>query len=155
MATIYIDLTDDEQCWNGEISLRLRDKDSLTGANMAMAIGCHEIIMTVNQAITLYDLLDEWLNGKPVLEKGAIRGRVIRAIKEMLADHKADKGRPAVEFLSRDGIAHELEEYLRIHGIRYRLSGDPEPDEETAARRRRVAAEVLKTRRANRDREGA
>jgi len=120
-----------------------------------MAIGCHEIIMTVNQAITLYDLLDEWLNGKPVLEKGAIRGRVIRAIKEMLADHKADKGRPAVEFLSRDGIARELEEYLRIHGIRYRLSGDPEPDEETAVRRRRLAAEVLKTRRANRDREGA
>jgi hypothetical protein len=139
VAAILIDLTEDETYWNGEIDVKVVDQDSLTGMNAALAIGQHEIILTVNQAITLYDMLDAWLFATPRVEVGAIRGRVAKAIEELLNDHKVRLTKGSVEFLSSSSFAFAFEQYLRNHGVRYRLAGD---DEYTAhmERRARIAA---------------
>lgn len=130
MARILIDLTEDESHWNGEIAVRVSDSDSISGDNMAFVIGDHEIVFTINQAITLFDLLDAWMHGGPLREVGAIRGRVRKAIRQLIED---TRGAPYVNKLftptySEDRFVAELEEYIRVYGgLRFRLAADAEP----------------------------
>jgi hypothetical protein len=138
MATIYIDLSEDESHWNGEINCRVLDTDTLTGANMALEVGGHEIILTVTQAITLFDLLDEWLNCGPVTELGAVRKRVKAAIEELCKDESIRLTKASNEIMSSERFAGSLGDYLRLKGLRYRLTGETEEDDFRHRRERRA-----------------
>lgn len=139
MAQTFIDLTDEERHWNGMNGVTLREHDGLTGHDMALAIGDVEIVLTITQAITLFDTLDAWVNAGPARELGAVRGRVLTALKECIKDHnlKISAGGDA---RSHEGFAHMIEEYMKMHGLRFRLTGDDERENLMARRARRTAA---------------
>lgn len=124
MPRIFIDLTEDESHWNGEIGIRIANPDDLGGHNMALAIGDHQIVLSITQAITLFDLLDGWLNAGPVREVGAIRGRVLGAVRELVKDRNGIFKRFFTPTFTEETFVHELEEYIRLQGLRFRLTGD-------------------------------
>ena len=98
-----------------------------------------KLVLSLTQAITLYDTLDAFVNAGPAREVGAVRGRVLTALKECFADHKL-KVSAGGEARSHDGLAHMIEEYMRMHGVRFRLTGDDERESFMARRARRAAA---------------
>lgn len=119
MPKLYIDLTEDERYWDGKIAVTLLDRDTLTGMNQALQIGDDiEIVASTPQFITLFDVLDGWVNGGPIKAIGDIERRVMEAIKEMLVNYsdlsKAVKSRP-------DEVAHVLYDEMKLKGLRYRL----------------------------------
>ena len=126
MPTIYVDFTGDDNAWHsGDINVVLLDRDTLRGNDPAIAIGEHELIFSVPQAITLFDLLDGWLNGGPIVDRGSIERRILEALKDAAEDFT-----PAVKAAiarSADQLARTLHEYLRLKGLRFRIAGeDPE-----------------------------
>lgn len=125
MARIFIDLTDDERHWNGEIAIEMRSPDSLGGKDAALAIGDHEIVLSISQAITLFDVLDGWLNGGPVRAIGAIERRVMEAIKETVADH-GDLVRAATIKKEPEALARAIYHNMKFKGLRFRLTDDQE-----------------------------
>lgn len=139
MAKIFFDLTDEEHHWNGETGVTLRERDGLTGHDIALALGDAEIVLSLTQAITLYDTLDAFVHAGPARELGAVRGRVLTALKECFADHKL-KVSAGGDARSHDGLAHMIEEYMRMHGVRFRLTGDEDRETFLARRARRAAA---------------
>lgn len=104
------------------------------------------MIFSVPQAITLFDLLDGWLNGGPVVDRGGIERRIHEALKDAAEDFT-----PAIKGAitrSADQLARTLHEYLRMKGLRFRLAGeDPEENPSLVRRyerfraRQRVAVE--------------
>jgi hypothetical protein len=134
MPTIYIDFTTDETQWaEGEILVQLLDRDTLRGNDPAIAIGEHEIILSVPQAITLFDLIDGWLNGGPLEEIGAIDRRISEALKDAAEDFS-----PAVRgAITKSGeqLAKTLRTYMRMRGLRFRLAGE-DPEENPSLQRR-------------------
>lgn len=146
MPRILIDFTEDETHWNGDVAARI-DADSISGGNVAIAMGEHELIFTVNQGVTLFDLLDAWLHGGPIREVGAIRGRLRVAIRQLVEDAR---GAPFAQKLftptySEDRFVATLEEYIRVFGgLRFRLSDDAEPLNDDAATAQRRSLSVVK-----------
>lgn len=137
MPKIFIDVTGDEHHWNGHIdNVAIAEPDGLSGTDMALRFGDHEIVLTVNQAITLFDVLDAWLNAGPIREVGAIRKRVHLAVRDLLQDREKEFRRLFTGTYSEEAFVREVEEYLRLHGIRYRVA-DEERAAETKRRMRR------------------
>ena len=136
MARILIDCTEDERQWNGEIDVRVVDGDSLSGTNMALVFGDHELIVTVNQAITLFDRLDDWMNNKPLNAFGAVRGRVKYAIEEMSKDRKGIFDQMfKTKFYSEEQFISEFMDYIKMSGLRFREVGE---DPLIGARKRQI-----------------
>ena len=122
MPKLFIDLTEDEQWWNGKIDVRFLHRDTLTGTNEAICIGNEiEIVLSTPQAVTLFDVLDGWLNRGPITAIGDIERRIIDAIKTTVEEHgesvRAMKSRP-------EELAHVLYEHMKIKGLRFRLKGE-------------------------------
>lgn len=139
MARIFIDLRDAESHWNGETGVQIADQDSLDGCDMSICAGDAEIVLTINQAITLFDTLDAFVNAGPIRELGAVRLRVQSAIKETLDDYNIRLTRKSQEIVSTDGFTRMLEESLRLKGVRWRLTGDQEYEDHLMRRARRAA----------------
>lgn len=138
MPKIFIDVTGDETHWNGHIDhVAVMEPDGLSGTDMALRFGDHEIVLTVNQAITLFDVLDAWVNAGPIREVGAIRKRVHSAVRDLLQDRQKEFRRLFTGTYSEEAFVREVEEYLRIHGIRYRLAEEANGDETRVRRARR------------------
>lgn len=135
MARIFIDLTDDESHWNGEIAVQIVDRDSLSGTDMALAIGSHEIVLTVSQAVTLFDKLDQWMNAGALREVGGVRRRVHEAIRALVEDRKGVFGKLFGATFTQETFVHEVEEYLRMNGLRFRMTTE-EPAFGSPPRRR-------------------
>ena len=119
MPKLFIDLTDDEQHWNGKISVLVAAHDTLTGVNHGLMIGDEiEVVLSTPQAITLFDVLDGWLNGCPVKAIGDIERRIMAAIKTTIEDQsesvRSMKSRP-------EEFAHVLYDNMKIKGLRFRL----------------------------------
>jgi hypothetical protein len=136
MGRIFIDLTEDESHWNGRIDISLVDSDGLTGENQAIRIGDHEIILTIPQLVTLFDLLDGWMNGAPLTNLGEIDRRISVALKQTCSDLGG-----AVRMMNENptGLAHYLKQELQMAGLRFRVKED-EPLFPKRAYRRRTAA---------------
>ena len=124
MARIFIDLTEDETHWNGEIEVQIIDRDGLSGTDMALAIGHHQIVLTISQAVTLYDLLDGWMHSGGRMEVGAVRRRVHEAVRGLIADRKGVLGRLFTPTFTEESFVREIEEYLRLNGLRFRITGE-------------------------------
>lgn len=139
MARIFIDVTDEERHWDGVTGVTLREHDGLSGHDMALAIGDVEVVLSISQAITLFDVLDAWVNAGPAREIGAVHGRVLTALKECMKDHGL-KVSAAGEARSHEGFAHMIEEYMKLHGLRFRMTGDDERENLMARRARRARA---------------
>lgn len=142
MTRVFIDLRDEERQWNGENGVEVLDRDSLDGADMALQAGETEIVLSVCQAITLFDALDAFVNGGPVREIGAIRRRVIEAISATLDDNDIRLTKRSSTIVTGEGFAHMLEQSLREKGVRWRLTGDREYEDHLARRARRAVAHV-------------
>jgi hypothetical protein len=123
MAQIIIDLTGDEWHWNGEIDVKLANEDSLTGCNMALCFGDHELVLTTTQAITLFDILDVWLNAGPIREIGAVERRIHDGIAELVKD-RATLKKMFSQFYTEENFVRELIDYLKMAGLRFRMTGD-------------------------------
>lgn len=128
MAKIYIDMTDDEQYCNGNLPIRVESHDNLSGNDSALLIGEEiELVLSVPQMITLFDVLDGWLHGGPIKGVGDIERRVKEAIKEVSAEHggavRAMNSKPEV-------LAHIFYEALKFHGLRFRIHGGNDIAEE-------------------------
>lgn len=134
MPRIYIDFTEDETAWcGGDIGVTLADHDTLRGNDPAILIGDHELILSVRQAITLFDLLDGWLNGGAIIDRGGIERRISEALKDAAEDFT-----PAVKGAisrSREELARTLHAYLKMKGLRFRLAGE-DPEENPSLVRR-------------------
>jgi hypothetical protein len=134
MPTIYVDFTGDETAWSGgDIHVVMLDHDTLRGNDPAIAIGEHELIFTIPQAITFFDLLDGWLNGGPITEVGGIERRIHEALKDAAEDFT-----PAIRGAitrSADQLAKTLHAYLRLKGLRFRLAGEDPEENPSLARR--------------------
>lgn len=122
MAKLFIDLTEDERFLDGNIPVRITDRDNLTGKDCGLLIGDEiEIVLSVRQAITLFDVLDGWMNGGPAKTVGGIEKRVLAAIKETVGDYgeavRAVKTRP-------EELAHVIYENLKLKGVRFRLTDE-------------------------------
>jgi hypothetical protein len=134
MPRIYIDFTEDETAWaSGDINVQMMDHDTLRGTDLGIALGDHELILSVPQAITLFDLIDGWLNGGPIVDRGGIERRISDALKDAAEDFT-----PAVKGAisrSREELAKILHAYLKMKGLRFRLAGeDPEENPSLAHR---------------------
>lgn len=141
MPQTFIDLTDAERHWNGENDVTIAEGDGLTGNDLALRIGREvEIILTITQMITLFDTVDAWVNGGPAKEMGAVRGRVQKALVEFLKDHDLKVTNKSGDLRTHEGFAHTMEEYMRLHGVRFRLTGDEDRENFLARRARRAAA---------------
>lgn len=124
MPRIFVDFTEEETSWNGELgSVEIRDHDGLSGTDMAIGFGDHELVVTVNQLITLYDVLDAWMHAGPLTEVGAVRGRVHNALRELINDRNTLAKAFGVGF-TQEQFVHEFEEYVRCQGLRFRMTGD-------------------------------
>lgn len=122
MPRCFVDLTEDERFWNGEIAVRVEAADSLSGAHMALAIGTDvEIVLTISQCVTLFDVLDAWLNNGPVREVGGIRRRLFEAIRELVKDREIGTKKLFSNGYTQEAFVHELEEYIKLKGLRFRL----------------------------------
>lgn len=141
MSAVFIDLTDEERHWNGEIGVVVVDSDGLKGRDPALRIGKEvEIVLSVSQMVTLFDTLDAWLNGGPLREVGAVRARVQTALVEFLKDHQLKITNKSGDLRSHEGFAHTMEEYMKMHGLRFRLTGDEDREDWIARRARRAVA---------------
>lgn len=141
MATVFVDLTGEESHWNGETGATIADNDGLTGHDHALRLRNDvEIVLTTPQLITLYDTLDAWVHGGPIKETGAVRGRVQKALVECLTDNNLKITNKSGDFRTHEGFAHMLEEYMRMNGVRFRITGDEEREGFLARRARRAAA---------------
>lgn len=124
MARIFIDLTEDEQAWNGDIPVKVDDSDDLSGAHMALTIGAHQIVASQTQLITLFEVLDGWLNGGPIKEVGAIRKRLHAAFRELIEDRRGTLGKIFGPTFTEDTFINELAEYIALQGLRFRVTDD-------------------------------
>lgn len=121
---LFIDLTEDERWLDGNIPVAMQERDTLTGADSAISIGDEvELVLSVRQAITLFDVLDGWLHGTPTKFVGGIERRVLDAIKMTVEEHgeavRAMNKRP-------EDLAHVLYENMKFKGLRFRMCGDDE-----------------------------
>ena len=139
MAIVFIDLRDAERHWDGENGVQVLDRDGLDGCDMALRAGDVEIVLSINQAITLYDVLDAFVNAGPIREVGAVRSRVRAAITDLLNDNAIRLTRASSDLVSSDGFARMFEEALRDKGVRWRLTGDREYEDHLSRRARRAA----------------
>jgi hypothetical protein len=122
MAKIFVDLTEDERHWNGQIDVRFEDSDGLRGNENALCIGNEiEIVLSTPQAITLFDVLDGWLNGGPAKAIGDFERRIMASIKSTVEEHgsaiRAMNTRP-------EELARCLYDAMKAHGIRFRFNSD-------------------------------
>ena len=124
MARIFIDLTEDEAQWNGDIPVAIAEPDALGGAHMAIDIGGHQIVVSTTQAITLFELLDGWLNGGPVREVGGVRKRLHAAFRQLIEDRRGTLGKIFGATFTEDTFVNELAEYIELQGLRFRVTGD-------------------------------
>ncbi len=124
MARIFIDLTEDEQHWNGDIPIGVAERDDLGGADMALTIGNHQIVATQTQLITLFEVLDGWMNGGPVREVGGIRKRLHAAFRQLIEERRGTLGKIFGPTYTEDTFIDELAEYIGLQGLRFRVSGD-------------------------------
>lgn len=134
MARIFIDLTEDEEHWNGDIPVAIHESDDLGGANMALGIGDHQIVLTTTQAITLFELLDGWMNGGPVRETGGVKRRLMAAFRELIEDRRGTLGKIFGPTFTEDVFCGELADYISRQGLRFRVTGE-EPDFDPRAKR--------------------
>lgn len=124
MARIFIDLTEDEAHWNGDIPVRVSDRDDLGGAHMAIEIGDHQLVASQTQLITLYELLDGWMNAGPVREVGGVRRRLHAAFRELIENRRGTLGKIFGPTFTEDTFINELAEYIELQGLRFRVTGD-------------------------------
>lgn len=125
---LFLDLTDDEVFYNGKIGVRIADRDSLKGTNIGLQIGDDiEFVLSVPQMITLYDVLDGWVNGGPIKAMGDIERRILESIKQVAQEHggaiRAMNSRP-------EELAHVLYDSFKFHGLRFRLHADERDQKE-------------------------
>lgn len=132
---LFIDLTEDERWLDGNIPVKMNERDNLTRANSSLLIGEEvELVLSVRQAITLFDVLDGWLNGGPAKSVGGIERRVNDAITMSITEHPA-----AVTAMNSrpEELAHVIYENMKFKGVRFRLAGDdPESDSSLVERER-------------------
>lgn len=124
MARIFIDLTEDEAHWNGDIPVRVADRDDLGGDAMALEIGAHQIVASQTQLLTLFEVLDGWMNGGPVREVGGVKRRLHAAFRELINDRRGTLGKIFGPTFTEDTFCDELAEYIKLQGLRFRVTGD-------------------------------
>jgi hypothetical protein len=124
MARIFIDLTEDEAHWNGDIPIRVAENDDISGSDMALEIGGHQIIASRTQLMTLFEVLDGWMNGGPVREVGGIKKRLHAAFRELIESRRGTLGRIFGPTFTEDTFINELAEYIALQGLRFRVTGD-------------------------------
>ncbi len=124
MSRIFIDLTGDEHHWNGDIPVSVREHDELSGADMAIAIGDHQIVLTVSQVVTLFEVLDGWLNGGPVKEVGGIKQRLHAALHHLVEDRRGVFRKMFGPTFTEEQFVGLLVEYIGLQGLRFRVTGD-------------------------------
>lgn len=135
----YIDISGDERWLDGNVPLRILERDTLTGTDAAIEIGDEvELVLSVRQAITFFDLLDGWLNGAPVKVVGGVERRVLDAIKMTVDEHGA-----LIRAMNerQEELAHVLYENMRFKGLRFRMSGDDREADDTVSKRARKFTE--------------
>lgn len=133
---LFIDLTDDERFLDGNIPIKMNERDNLTGADSGIEIGEEiELVLSVRQAITLFDVLDAWLHSTPIKFVGGIERRVLDAIKMTVEEHgeavRAMNKRP-------EDLAHVLYENMKFRGLRFRMTGDEADRSDTLAERSKL-----------------
>lgn len=124
MTRIFIDLTEDEAHWNGAIAVSVKDHDDLSGSDMAIAFGEHQLVLTQTQALTLFELLDGWMNGGPVKEVGQVKKRLHAAFLELIADRRGTLGKIFGPTYTEGAFVNDLADYIRAQGLRFRMTDD-------------------------------
>lgn len=121
MTRIIIDMTGDEEQWNGEISINVQ-QDTLTGSDVALAIGEHEIIGSTTQMITLHEKLDFWLNAIAERPRGNIERRLDQAIDAWLATAIPRLGEAWAATVDRRELLDNLKAEMDVAGLRFGLA---------------------------------
>lgn len=139
---LFIDITEDERWLDGNIPVVMQERDTLTGADAAIQIGEEiELVLSVRQAITLFDVLDGWLHGTQAKSVGGIEHRVFDAIKMTVEEHgeavRAMEKRP-------EDLAHVLYENMKFKGLRFRMCGDDQDRNDSLVEREREYRERKK-----------
>ncbi len=124
MSRTYIDVTEEESHWNGETGIAIRDSDGITGHDMSLAFGDVELVLTVSQAVTLFDLLDGWCNGGPIREVGGVKRRIHDALRELVKDRGGLFKRLFGTTYTEENFVVEIQEYIKMQGLRFRMKGD-------------------------------
>ena len=117
MGRVFIDLS--ESPWGrSELGATIKDNDGLTGTNSAIVMGQVELVLSVPQMTSLYDLLDGWMNTVPLRELGDVEIRLMKALRETVEDLKGLRGMNA----SPEATAQALRQNIRMHGLRFKLA---------------------------------
>ncbi len=124
MTRIFIDVTEEEQQWNGETGIRIASSDDLSGSDMAIAFGDHQLVLTTSQCVTLYELLDEWANGGPVREIGQMRQRMLKGVRSLIEERRGIWGRMFTPTFTEEMFVHDILDHLRTAGLRVRVEGE-------------------------------
>ncbi|CEJ15974.1 hypothetical protein BN1110_06325 [bacterium YEK0313] len=134
MAETFIDVRENEFHWNGEIGAQLRDPDGLSGTDLGLRFENIEIVLTITQAISLFDALDSWLNAGPAKELGAIENRLVTALKATAEELDNELLQKNV-LGSSQKFARILKDQIKLVGLRFRVADDPPLHLERPARR--------------------
>lgn len=124
MTRIFIDITDMENHWNGATGVAVLDRDNLSGTDMAIAFGDHQLVLTLTQIITLYEILDERLNGGPVTKVGEITKRVRSAVDVITDENPVRFKRLWNDLYTREDFARQFADAVKLQGLRFRMTGE-------------------------------
>ncbi len=124
----FIDLTDEESHWNGALgtptAVVIQGEDDLGGAAMALNLGDVQIVLTTTQMITIYEVIDGWMNDGPMLEVSDGRKRAANALREMIKDRAGIFKKVFSPLYSEEAFIMEFLEYVKMFGLRLRIKGE-------------------------------
>lgn len=120
MARIFIDLREEERGWDGDVGLEIRDGNSLDKTDSCLCMGDTEVILSIRQMITLHELLDEWMNGALPTEIGAVKIRMMEAIKSVLDEGGTSTAR-ALRMHDTGALSERIADAFKRKGLLPRL----------------------------------
>lgn len=124
MTRIFIDITEEEQHWNGETGIRIFREDGLSGADMAIAFGEHQLVLTTSQGVTLYELLDSWMNDGTAKQAGQMRQRMLKAIRSLIEERRGIWGRMFTPTFTEEMFVRDILDHMQVAGLRVRSEGE-------------------------------